>query len=169
MHIYWGFLIICHRRIIPLFNGMNTCDLTHCGLVTPYGTIGLGQHWVRLWLASRQQQIYYTMFRIMMTYVVTYHGWVRKHFPNMKGVLGSQFFRGVLYTLSLYHPEEKRYDLWRVYSNQCWLITSGVLWHASNGNFIKNAPILDINLVITQLRLQSYLQGAYRFKWPNNK
>ena len=22
-------------------------ELTHCGLVTPYGDIGLGQHWLR--------------------------------------------------------------------------------------------------------------------------
>ena len=23
------------------------CNLTHCGLVTPYGDIDLGQHWLR--------------------------------------------------------------------------------------------------------------------------
>ena len=52
MHIYCGFPIIHHHQIILLFNDINTCDLTQCGLVTPYGTIGLGQHWVRLCLVS---------------------------------------------------------------------------------------------------------------------
>ena len=30
--------------------------LTHCGEVTPYGDIGLGQHWLRYWLAAWQHQ-----------------------------------------------------------------------------------------------------------------
>ena len=35
-------------NIGPWFN-----SLTHCGLVTPYGGLDLGQHWFRLWLLYR--------------------------------------------------------------------------------------------------------------------
>ena len=31
--------------------------LTHCGLVTPYGDIDLGQHWVRSWLVVWRHQV----------------------------------------------------------------------------------------------------------------
>ena len=35
--------------------------LTHCGLVTPYGDIDLGQHWLRKWLVAwRHQAINWT-------------------------------------------------------------------------------------------------------------
>ena len=30
--------------------------LTHCGLVTPYDDINLGQHWLRQWLVARRHQ-----------------------------------------------------------------------------------------------------------------
>ena len=67
-----------------------------------------------------------------------------------EGVLGSLFCSGAPYILSLHHIMEKKYDLWRVYSNQYWLITSGVLWHSSDDNLTRNAPILDISLVTTK-------------------
>ena len=36
-------------------------ELTHCGLVTPYGNINLGQHWLRYWLVAwRHQAITWT-------------------------------------------------------------------------------------------------------------
>ena len=36
-------------------------ELTHCGLVTPYGDRDLGQHWLRLWLVAwRHQAITWT-------------------------------------------------------------------------------------------------------------
>ena len=40
-------IIHWHKYITP---GLN--ELTHCGLVTPYGNIDLGQHWLRWWLAA---------------------------------------------------------------------------------------------------------------------
>ena len=38
----------------PLCLGLNV--LTHWGIVTPYGDIELGQHWLRLWLDAWQHQ-----------------------------------------------------------------------------------------------------------------
>ena len=36
-------------------------ELTHCGLLTPYGDIDLGQHWIRYWfVAWRHQAITWT-------------------------------------------------------------------------------------------------------------
>ena len=44
--------------------------LTHYGLVTLYGTIDLGQHWLRLWLgAVRHRAITWTSVRLSMGYV----------------------------------------------------------------------------------------------------
>ena len=37
-------------------------SLTHCGLVTPYGDVELGQHWLRFWLVAwRHQAITWTV------------------------------------------------------------------------------------------------------------
>ena len=39
----------------------NASSLTHCGLVTPYGNINLGQLWLRQWLVAwRHQAITWT-------------------------------------------------------------------------------------------------------------
>ena len=40
----------CHDVI------MDEVDLTHCGLMTPYGDLDLGQHWPRWWLVALQHQ-----------------------------------------------------------------------------------------------------------------
>ena len=34
---------------------MSYGQLTHCGLVIPYGNIDLGQHWLRKWLVAIRQ------------------------------------------------------------------------------------------------------------------
>ena len=44
---FW-YLDSCHILIDELkYYGPNETSLTHCGLVTPYGDIDLGQHWLR--------------------------------------------------------------------------------------------------------------------------
>ena len=48
-------MMIYHRR-----------TLNHCGLVTPYGNMDLGQHWLRLWLVAWWHQA------ITLT-MLTYH------------------------------------------------------------------------------------------------
>ena len=43
--------------ILVLVNGpLEMWFLTHCGLVTPYGTINVGQHWLSWWLIAWQHQ-----------------------------------------------------------------------------------------------------------------
>ena len=49
------------------------------------------------------------------------------------------------------------------YLNQCWLIISEVLWHSPKGKFTGKILILDISLIITNLRLQLHLPGANEF------
>ena len=39
----------------PFCLGLNV--LTHCGLVTPYGNIDLGQHLLRYWFVAWQHQV----------------------------------------------------------------------------------------------------------------
>ena len=44
-------------REISRFNSLKLidaylCNLTHCGLVTPYGDKDLDQHWLMLWLVA---------------------------------------------------------------------------------------------------------------------
>ena len=41
---------------------MLTDKLTHCGLVTPYGAVDMGQHWLRYWLVAP------TLSEPMLTY-----------------------------------------------------------------------------------------------------
>ena len=38
------------------FGDIYSISLIHCGLVTPYGEIDLGQHWLRQWLVAWQHQ-----------------------------------------------------------------------------------------------------------------
>ena len=42
---------LIHRHLpnlkVLVINCVCENDLSHCGLVTPYGNIGLGQHWLR--------------------------------------------------------------------------------------------------------------------------
>ena len=48
---------------ISIFPKINSAEqgLTHCGLVTQYGDINLGQHWISLWLVAwRHQAITWT-------------------------------------------------------------------------------------------------------------
>ena len=45
MLIYSALLTTLHTPIIAYMYGFGM--LTHCGLVTPYGDIDLGQHWLR--------------------------------------------------------------------------------------------------------------------------
>ena len=35
----------------------NVLPLTHCGIVTPYGYLNLGQHWLRQWLIAWRHQV----------------------------------------------------------------------------------------------------------------
>ena len=45
----------------PLLSKLLSLNLTHCGLVTPYGDIDTGQHWFRQWLLVwRHQTITWT-------------------------------------------------------------------------------------------------------------
>ena len=48
------------------------------------------------------------------------------------------------------------------YLNQCWLIISKVLWHSSEGNFVRDASatFTNIGLKITNLTLHLNLPGA---------
>ena len=51
------FTIYIHISLIPIHpQWIDTCRLTHCGLVTPYYDINLGQYWFRKWLAAWQHQ-----------------------------------------------------------------------------------------------------------------
>ena len=51
------FTIYIHISLIPINpHWIDTCRLTHCGLVTPYYDINLGQYWFRKWLAAWQHQ-----------------------------------------------------------------------------------------------------------------
>ena len=52
----WQQMTCCH---LVTGSGQPRCwlattnpELTHCGLVTPYGDINLGQHWLRQWLVA---------------------------------------------------------------------------------------------------------------------
>ena len=59
-------LLICNMcleitlwKLLSQLSGTN--ELTHCGLVTPYGDMELGQHWLRQWLVAwRHQAITWT-------------------------------------------------------------------------------------------------------------
>ena len=52
------------------------------------------------------------------------------------------------------------------YLNQCWLIISKVLWHSSEGNFIRDAsaPFTKVSLKITFLELNWNLPGVNELK-----
>ena len=52
-------ILLC--RVVSENRVFIAVTLTHCGLVTPYGDIDLGQHWVRQWLVFwRHQAITWT-------------------------------------------------------------------------------------------------------------
>ena len=56
--------------------------LTHWGLVTPYGVIDLGQHWLRLWLVAwRHQAITCTNvdLRTLASYSYQYYSYINKY------------------------------------------------------------------------------------------
>ena len=68
---HWPYQMVGHKLERILINmiwiihgssaGMLRMKLTHCGLVTPYDDIDLGQHWLRLWLGAwRHQAITWT-------------------------------------------------------------------------------------------------------------
>ena len=67
IHIDWSFYDIWHQSF---------SNLTHCGLVTPYGNINLCQHRLRLWLVAWwHQAITWTNvdFSEVMAFIWSHH------------------------------------------------------------------------------------------------
>ena len=58
---WWGFVLPDGQRLCLVEVAWGPIDLTHCGLVMPYGDRDLGQHWLRSWLVAwRHQAITWT-------------------------------------------------------------------------------------------------------------
>ena len=94
-----------------------------------------------------------------------YHGWVRKHFPNTKGRCP---WITVLPRSSIhsFYSSSSGEEIWLVKSvlQATWLIVRGVLWHSSNGNLTRNAPILNISLVTTKPS-HSQVSRTFHITW----
>ena len=105
--------------------------LTHCGQVTPYGDIDLGQHWLRWWLAAWQQfhsecPSYYLIWHVwnctFKSPTSPRSQWVNSLCPS-DAIWWHQFWSTLAQVMACCLMARSHY------LNQFWLITRKVRWH----------------------------------------
>ena len=118
-------------------------DLTHCGLLMPYGDIDLGQHLLRQWLVARRHQAFTcTNVDLSSKAFCGIHLWAQ---VLMNLIMCSEI--NPLWPGDAICQHGTRSTLVQVmaccltapshYLNQCWLIIGEVNWYSSQGIILR--------------------------------